>query len=221
MMETTKEIPKCPKYKHHSPGPERSSSARKYIIVRAVGMDAKKMKPMFSMLVHRSEMFLFLSWLRDREPDTTCKDKQESNFYKTCFCKSETGLQMPDKMFHIFVAWKIRQSKLEGVKHSQSKLKRGKHNTKTIVFWGDWNLSELEFVRIHFNSKLEFARIGICQNWNLSELEFVRIGICQNWNLSELEFVRIGICQNWNLSELANISFGAKNAMESWLDASA
>ena len=47
---------------------------------------------------------------------------------------------------------------------------------------GDWNLSELEFVRIHFYSKLEFVRIGFCQNWNLSEWEFVRIGICQNWN---------------------------------------
>ena len=49
---------------------------------------------------------------------------------------------------------------------------------------------------------LEFVRIGICQNWNLSESEFVRIGICQNWNLSELEFGRIGICQNWKLSYL-------------------
>ena len=29
---------------------------------------------------------------------------------------------------------------------------------------GDWNLSELEFVRIHFYSELEFVRIGICQN---------------------------------------------------------
>ena len=53
---------------------------------------------------------------------------------------------------------------------------------------------------------MEFVRIGICQNWNMSELEtirseFVRIGICQKPNLSVLEFVRIGICQNWNLSE--------------------
>ena len=61
-------------------------------------------------------------------------------------------------------------------------------------FLGERNLSELEFVRIHFLPL--FEEIGICQNWNLSELEFVRIGICQNWNLSELEFVRIGICQN-------------------------
>ena len=37
-------------------------------------------------------------------------------------------------MFHIFVAWKICQSKLEGVKQRRSKLKRVKHNTKTIVF---------------------------------------------------------------------------------------
>ena len=71
---------------------------------------------------------------------------------------------------------------------------------------GDWNLSELEIIRIgicqNWNlSELEFIRIGICQNWNLSELEFVRIGICQNWNLSDLEFVRIGICQNRKLSE--------------------
>ena len=61
---------------------------------------------------------------------------------------------------------------------------------------GEQNLSELEFVRIHFYSKLEFVRFGICQNWNLSELEIVRIGNCQNWKLSELEFVRIGKCQN-------------------------
>ena len=83
------------------------------------------------------------------------------------------------------------------------------HLTELMVLYHDgttkevrnWNLSELEFVRIgncqnHNFSKLEFFRIGIFQNWNLSELEFVRIGICQNRNLSELEFVRIGICQN-------------------------
>ena len=52
-----------------------------------------------------------------------------------------------------------------------------------ILGWGDWNLSELEFVRIPF-----LLKIGICQNLNLSEFEFVRIGICQNWNLSELKF---------------------------------
>ena len=105
-------------------------------------------------------------------------------------------------------------------------------------YLGERNLSELELVRIFFLpflKKLEFVRIGICQNQNLSELEFVRIEICQNWNLSEfiytqnwnlsefgncqnrnfseLEFVRIGNCQNWNLSELAIISFEAKNAM--------
>ena len=68
--------------------------------------------------------------------------------------------------------------------------------------WGHWNLSELEFVRIHFYSKLEFVGIGTCQNWKLSELEFVMIGI-----------VRIGIFQNWNLSEIAIILFGAKNAI--------
>ena len=53
---------------------------------------------------------------------------------------------------------------------------------------GERNLSELEFVRIRFLSlseKLEFVRIGICQNWNLSELEFVRIGICQNGTASD------------------------------------
>ena len=55
----------------------------------------------------------------------------------------------------------------------------------------NWNLSELEFVRIHFLSKLKFVRIGNCQNWNLSELEFVRIGILRIGNLSEFEFVRI------------------------------
>ena len=40
---------------------------------------------------------------------------------------------------------------------------------------------------------MEFVRIGICQNWNLSELEFVRIGICQNWNLSELGLLELEI----------------------------
>ena len=54
---------------------------------------------------------------------------------------------------------------------------------------GEWNLSELEFVRIRFLPL--FEEIRICQNRNLSELEFVRIEICQNWNLSELELVRI------------------------------
>ena len=63
---------------------------------------------------------------------------------------------------------------------------------------GERNLSELEFVRIHFLPL--FEEIEICQNWNLSELEFVRIGICQNRNLSELEFVRIfknGQIKSW------------------------
>ena len=67
---------------------------------------------------------------------------------------------------------------------------------------GDWNLSDLEFVRIHFYSNLEIVRVGNCQNQKLSELEFVRIGICQNWNLSESDIVRIGNCQNRKLSEL-------------------
>ena len=61
----------------------------------------------------------------------------------------------------------------------------------------NWNLSELESVRIGIcqNPFLPiFEEIGICQNWNLSELEFVRIGIRQNWNLSESEFVRILKC---------------------------
>ena len=62
---------------------------------------------------------------------------------------------------------------------------------------GDWNLSELKFVRIHFYLKLEIVRFGICQNWKLSESEFFRIGICQNWNLSELEFVRISNYLIW------------------------
>ena len=87
---------------------------------------------------------------------------------------------------------------------------------------GERNLSELEFVRIHFwplfeeigiyqnwnLSESEFVRIGICQNGNLSEWEFVRIGNCQNQNLSEWEFVRIGNCQNRNLSELEFVSIG-------------
>ena len=30
--------------------------------------------------------------------------------------------KLPDQMFHIFVAWKTRQSKLEGVKQRRSKL---------------------------------------------------------------------------------------------------
>ena len=64
----------------------------------------------------------------------------------------------------------------------------------------NWNLSESVFC--HFLKKLEFVRIGICQNRNLSELEFVRIGICQSWNLSELEFVRIGICQNFKMGQI-------------------
>ena len=53
-------------------------------------------------------------------------------------------------------------------------------------------LSEMEFFRIrfcHFLKKLEIVRIGICQNWKLSQLKIVRIWICQNWKLSELEFV--------------------------------
>ena len=45
--------------------------------------------------------------------------------------------------------------------------------------------------------ELEFVRIGICQNWNLSEWEFVRIGICLNRNLSELEFDRISNYLIW------------------------
>ena len=61
---------------------------------------------------------------------------------------------------------------------------------------GDWNLSELEFVRIHFNQNWNLSEFIFTQNWNLSESEFVRIGIFQNRNLSELEFVKIGICQN-------------------------
>ena len=81
-------------------------------------------------------------------------------------------------------------------------------------FTQNWNLSELEL------AELEFVRIGICQNQNLSQSEFVRIGICQNRNLSVSESVRIRICQNLNLSELnlselAIISFGAKNALQS------
>ena len=59
-----------------------------------------------------------------------------------------------------------------------------------------------ESVFCHFFKKLEFVRIGVCQNWNLSELEFIRIGNCQNWKLSELEFVRIGICPDPELSKL-------------------
>ena len=50
-------------------------------------------------------------------------------------------------------------------------------------------MSELEFSRIRFlplfEDIVEFVRIGICQNWNLSELELVRIGMCQNWNWSK------------------------------------
>ena len=89
----------------------------------------------------------------------------------------------------------------------------------SLLRLGDWNLSELEFVRIHVQSKigicqswnlleLEIVRIGICQNWNLSELDFVRIGNFHNRNLSELEFVRIGNCQNGNLSKLEFVSIG-------------
>ena len=55
---------------------------------------------------------------------------------------------------------------------------------KKTTFWDNKNRFESAWENI------------ICQNWNLSQLEFVRIEICQNWNLSELEFVRIGICQN-------------------------
>ena len=47
---------------------------------------------------------------------------------------SSSSLSLPDQMFHIRVAWKIRQSKLEGIKQRQPKLWRFKHNTKTIVF---------------------------------------------------------------------------------------
>ena len=63
------------------------------------------------------------------------------------------------------------------------------------------------------------AKIRTCKfsetNGISGELEFVRVHI-----YSKLEFFRIEIFQNWNLSELAIISFGAKKAMKSLLDAS-
>ena len=65
---------------------------------------------------------------------------------------------------------------------------------------GEWNLSELEFVRIR--SLPLFEGIGNCQNWKMSELEIVRIGNCQNRKLSESEIVRIGISQYWKMSDL-------------------
>ena len=80
--------------------------------------------------------------------------------------------------------------------------------TFLIILEGDWNLSELEIVRINFYSKLEIVRIGNCQNWKLSELEIVRIGNCQNWKLSELEIVRITNCQNRKLSESEFVRIG-------------
>ena len=64
----------------------------------------------------------------------------------------------------------------------------------------NWNVSELESVR---NEKCQnpcFAHFG--RNWKVPELEKVRIGMCQNWKVSELLSVRIGICQNWKVSEL-------------------
>ena len=69
----------------------------------------------------------------------------------------------------------------------------------------------LEFDRIGICQNSFLLKIGICQNWKLSELEFFKIGIFQNWNFSELEFFRIGNCQkqnclNWNLSELEFVS---------------
>ena len=74
---------------------------------------------------------------------------------------------------------------------------------RDLLHTGDWNLSELEFVRIGICQNSFLLKMGICQNQNLSELEFARIiGICQNWNLSELELVRIGIGQNWTVSAI-------------------
>ena len=64
---------------------------------------------------------------------------------------------------------------------------------------GDWEVSELESVRIQFLPILK--EIGKCQNRKVSELESVRIGKCQNWKVSELESVRIGKCQNRKVSE--------------------
>ena len=48
---------------------------------------------------------------------------------------------------------------------------------------GNWNLSELKFVRLHFYSKLEFVRIGI-----LSEMVIVRIPILIVSNTDKCRF---------------------------------
>ena len=62
---------------------------------------------------------------------------------------------------------------------------------RIVITVGDWKVSELESVRIHFYAKLESVRIGKCQNWKVSEL--LKIGKCQN--PSSLESVIIGKCQ--------------------------